>query len=45
LGLLVLLGETAVTVAGFILVPFGFASLWHWERRHRIEDESEPKES
>ena len=31
LGLLVLLGETAVTVAGFVLVPLGFATLWAWE--------------
>lgn len=29
LGLLVLLGESAVTVAGFALVPLGFAYLWH----------------
>ncbi len=31
LGLLVLLGEIAVTVAGFVLVPLGFATLWAWE--------------
>lgn len=28
LGLLVLLGESAVTVAGFVLVPLGFATRW-----------------
>lgn len=28
LGLLVLLGESAVTVAGFVLVPLGFATTW-----------------
>ncbi len=28
LGLLVLLGEVAVTVAGFVLVPLGFATQW-----------------
>lgn len=28
LGLLVLLGEVAVTVAGFVLVPLGFATKW-----------------
>lgn len=33
LGLLVLLGETAVTVAGFVLIPLGFASVWHLQRR------------
>lgn len=33
LGLLVLLGEMAVTLAGFMLVPLGFATRWHWERR------------
>lgn len=31
LGLLVLLGESAVTIAGFLLVPLGFAWLWHRE--------------
>lgn len=34
LGLLVLLGETAVTVGGFLLVPLGFATAWRWQGRH-----------
>lgn len=34
LGLLVLLGETAVTAAGFILVPLGFATAWRLQGRH-----------
>lgn len=34
LGLLVLLGESAVTVAGFVLVPLGFAAAWSWSGRH-----------
>ena len=33
LGLLVLLGESAVTVAGFILVPLGFATTWRLQGR------------
>jgi hypothetical protein len=33
LGLLVLLGETAVTVAGFLLVPLGFATAWRLQGR------------
>ncbi len=39
LGLLVLLGETAVTVAGFVLIPLGFATRWHWQRRSPTPDE------
>ncbi len=38
LGLLVLLGEVAVTVAGFILVPLGFATAWRFAGRHPIVD-------
>lgn len=34
LGLLVLLGEIAVTVAGFVLVPLGFATAWRFQGRH-----------
>jgi hypothetical protein len=34
LGLLVLLGEAAVTAAGFILVPLGFATAWRLQGRH-----------
>ncbi len=34
LGLLVLLGEMAVTVAGFVLVPLGFATAWRLQGRH-----------
>lgn len=34
LGLLVLLGESAVTVAGFVLVPLGFATAWRLQGRH-----------
>lgn len=34
LGLLVLLGEMSVTVAGFVLVPLGFATAWRWQGRH-----------
>ncbi len=34
LGLLVLLGEMAVTVAGFVLVPLGFATAWRFQGRH-----------
>lgn len=34
LGLLVLLGEVAVTVAGFVLVPLGFATAWRLQGRH-----------
>jgi predicted RND superfamily exporter protein len=33
LGLLVLLGETAVTIAGFVLVPLGFATAWRLQGR------------
>ncbi len=32
LGLLVLLGEVAVTLGGFILIPLGFATLWSMGR-------------
>jgi uncharacterized protein len=35
LGLLVLLGEMAVTIAGFALIPLGFATVWHWGRQRR----------
>lgn len=38
LGMLVLLGETAVTVAGFVLIPLGFASVWHLQRRVKREE-------
>lgn len=34
LGLLVLLGETAVTLAGFVLVPLGFATAWRLQGRN-----------
>jgi hypothetical protein len=34
LGLLVLLGETSVTIAGFVLVPLGFATQWRLQGRH-----------
>jgi hypothetical protein len=34
LGLLVLLGEMSVTVAGFVLVPLGFATTWRLQGRH-----------
>jgi len=37
LGLLVLLGEVAVTIAGFILVPLGFATKWALEGNHPPE--------
>ncbi len=33
LGLVVLLGESAVTVAGFVLVPLGFATVWRMQGR------------
>ncbi len=33
LGLLVLLGESAVTLAGFVLVPLGFATAWRLQGR------------
>ena len=33
LGLLVLLGEISVTVAGMVLVPLGFATTWRWQGR------------
>ncbi|MEN9787745.1 MAG: hypothetical protein RLZZ299_3009 [Pseudomonadota bacterium] len=33
LGLVVLLGETAVTVAAFVLVPLGFATAWRMQGR------------
>jgi predicted RND superfamily exporter protein len=44
LGLLVLLGEMAVTVAGFALIPLGFATIWHLSRQkhHESSPESEP---
>jgi predicted RND superfamily exporter protein len=52
LGLVVLLGETAVTVAGFVLVPLGFATAWRMQGRTphtlaaraaaRSQDESPP---
>lgn len=35
LGLLVLLGESAVTIAGFALIPLGFATVWHLGRKKR----------
>jgi predicted RND superfamily exporter protein len=35
LGLLVLLGEMSVTIAGFALIPLGFATVWHWGRQRR----------
>jgi predicted RND superfamily exporter protein len=35
LGLLVLIGEMAVTIAGFALIPLGFATFWHWGRQRR----------
>ncbi len=34
LGLLVLLGELAVTIAGFVLIPLGFAAMWRLQGRH-----------
>jgi hypothetical protein len=34
LGLLVLLGEMSVTIAGFVLVPLGFATTWRLQGRH-----------
>ncbi len=34
LGMLVLLGESAVTIAGFVLVPLGFATGWRLQGRH-----------
>lgn len=33
LGLLVLLGEVAVTIAGFVLIPLGFATQWAITRK------------
>jgi predicted RND superfamily exporter protein len=33
LGLLVLLGEVAVTIAGFVLIPLGFATRWSLAKR------------
>jgi len=30
----VLLGESAVTIAGFVLVPLGFATAWRLQGRH-----------
>ncbi|MFZ5479004.1 MAG: efflux RND transporter permease subunit [Myxococcota bacterium] len=38
LGLLVLLGEMAVTIAGFVLVPLGFATTWRLTGRHSLPD-------
>ena len=37
LGLLVLLGEVAVTIAGFALVPLGFATRWSMLGQHPPE--------
>ena len=43
LGLLVLLGEMAVTIAGFVLVPLGFATTWSLQGRHpTTSDETNP---
>lgn len=42
LGLLVLLGESAVTVAGFVLVPLGFATRWRLQGRHPAGDPTHP---
>jgi hypothetical protein len=42
LGLLVLLGESAVTVAGFVLVPLGFATAWRLQGRHPSTHASHP---
>lgn len=39
LGLLVLLGESAVTIAGFVLVPLGFATQWRLQGRALPPDE------
>lgn len=39
LGLLVLLGEVAVTIAGFVLVPLGFATTWRLQGRHPASGE------
>ncbi|MBM4365608.1 MAG: MMPL family transporter [Deltaproteobacteria bacterium] len=41
LGLLVLLGEVAVTVAGFVLVPLGFATKWSLRGQHPPGDDEE----
>ncbi len=38
LGLLVLLGEVAVTIAGFVLVPLGFATIWAMKGEHPPEE-------
>jgi hypothetical protein len=50
LGLLVLLGESAVTVAGFVLVPLWFATAWRLQGRApaalaREASEASPPES
>lgn len=41
LGLLVLLGEVAVTVAGFVLVPLGFATVWAMKKGGPIPGDDE----
>jgi uncharacterized protein len=41
LGLLVLLGEMSVTIAGFVLVPLGFATTWRLTGRHTEAADSE----
>lgn len=42
LGLLVLLGEVAVTIAGFVLVPLGFATAWRLQGRHPNVEDTNP---
>jgi predicted RND superfamily exporter protein len=40
LGLLVLLGEMAVTIAGFVLVPLGFATQWRLQGRAPVSEDA-----
>ena len=42
LGLLVLLGEMAVTIAGFVLVPLGFATQWRLQGRTPMHEDTNP---
>lgn len=44
LGLLVLLGESSVTVAGLVLVPLGFATMWRMQGKSptEVDDDEAP---
>ncbi len=44
LGLLVLLGESAVTVAGFVVIPLAFATAWRFQGRQpaKLAAQEEP---